>query len=71
MGLGWVTTRLKDGMPAAVANLVPLITKRMESSVSASTLEQHPLRDYLRSKTDLFLFDIFARTFLPKMSYAV
>jgi asparagine synthase (glutamine-hydrolysing) len=71
LGLGWVTTRLKEGMPAAVANLAPLIAERMESSISDSTLAEHPLRAYLRSKTDLFLFDIFARTFLPEMNYAV
>jgi len=70
LGLGWVTTRLKEGMPAAVANLAPLISERMESSISDSTLAQHPLRDYLKSKMDIFLFYIFARTFLPEMSYA-
>jgi len=42
----------------------------MESSISDSTLAQHPLRDYLKSKMDIFLFYIFARTFLPEMSYA-
>jgi hypothetical protein len=58
-------------MPAAVANLAPLIAERMKSSISDSTLAKHPLRAYLGSKMDLFLFDIFARTFLPEMSYAV
>jgi asparagine synthase (glutamine-hydrolysing) len=71
LGLGWVTTRLKDGMPAAVANIAPLITERIESLVSDTTLAQHPLKAYLRSKTDLYLFDIFANTFLAEKSYAI
>ena len=70
LGLGWVTTRLKEGMPAAIANVAPLITEKMESSIRDSTLEEHPLREYFRSKMELFLFGIFARTFL-RDGYAI
>lgn len=71
LGLGWVLTRLKEGMPASLANIAPLITERMEASVSDSPFSQHPLKRYLQSKADVYLFDIFAEKFLPRVSYAV
>jgi len=71
LGLGWVLTRLKEGMPAAVSNIAPSITERIEASVSDSAFSQHPLKRYLQSKADVYLFDIFAETFLPQVSYAV
>ena len=71
LGLDWVLTRLKEGMPAAVSNLAPLISERMEASIDDSALSQHPLRTYLRSKTDIYLFDMFAETFLPEVDYAI
>lgn len=71
LGLGWVLTRLKEGMPAAVSSLAPLISERMEASIDDSVLSQHPLRTYLRSKTDIYLFDMFAETFLPEGDYAI
>jgi len=71
LGLDWVPTRLKEGMPAAVSNLAPLISERMESSIADSTLSQHPLRNYLRSKTDIYLYNIFAEIFLPGVDYAL
>ncbi len=71
LGLDWVLTRLKEGMPAAVSNLVPLISERMEASIDDSALSQHPLRTYLRSKTDIYLFDMFAETFLLEVDYAI
>jgi len=71
LGLDWVLTRLKEGMPAAVSNLAPLISERMEASIDGSILSQHPLRKYLRSKTDIYLFDMFAETFLPGVDYAI
>ena len=71
LGLDWVLTRLKEGMPAAVSNLAPLIRERMESSIDDSVLSQHPLRTYLRCKTDIYLFNKFAETFLPGVDYAL
>jgi len=71
LGLDWVLTRLKEGMPTAVSNLAPLISERMEASIDDSVLSQHPLRTYLRSKTDIYLFDMFAETFLSGVDYAI
>ena len=71
LGLGWVLSRLKEGMPAAISNLTPQIRERMEASVDDSALSRHPLRMYLRSKTDLYLFDMFAEEFLPRGDYAI
>ena len=63
LGLDRVLTRLKEGMPAAVSGLAPLITEQMEASIDDSTLAQHPLKDYLRCKSDVYLFNMFAETF--------
>ncbi len=71
LGLDWVLTRLKEGMPAAVSNIAPLIRERMEASIDDSALSRHPLRTYLRSKTDMYLFDMFAETFLSGVGYAI
>lgn len=71
LGLDWVVTRLKEGMPAAVSNVAPVITQRIEDCISDSAFIKHPLRKYLRSKTDMYLFDIFAETFLPEAIHAI
>ncbi len=71
LGLDWVLTRLKEGMPAAVSNIAPLIRERMEASIDDSAFSRHPLRTYLRSKTDMYLFDMFAETFLSGVGYAI
>jgi len=71
LGLDWVLTRLKEGMPAAVSNIAPLIRERMEASIDDSALSRHHLRTYLRSKTDMYLFDMFAETFLSGVGYAI
>ena len=71
LGLDWVVTRLKEGMPAAVSSLAPIISQRIEDSIDDSAFTRHPLRKYLRSKTDMYLFDIFTETFLPEAIYAV
>jgi len=71
LGLDWVTTRLKESMPAAVSSLAPLISERMEASIDDSALLQHPLRAYLRCKTDIYLFNLFAEIFIPGVEYAI
>lgn len=71
LGLDWVLTRLKEGMPAAVSGIAKLVTEKMEASIDDSTFSQHPLRTYLRSKTDMYLFDIFTKTFLTRSGYAI
>ena len=71
LGLDWVLTRLKESMPAAVSNIAPLIRERMEASIDDSAFSRHPLRTYLRSKTDMYLFDMFAETFLFGVGYAI
>ena len=71
LGLDWVLTRLKEGMPAAVSGLAPLITERMEAAIDDSALSQHPLKAYLRCKSDVYLFNIFAETFQLGAEYAL
>lgn len=71
LGLEWVLTRLKGGMPAALSNLAPLISERMEARIDDSAFSRHPLRPYLSTKTDMYFFDLFAETFLPMGGYGV
>lgn len=71
LGLGSVLTRLKEGMPAAVSSLAPLITERMESTIDDLAFSCHPLRDYLQSKSDLYLFNLFAETFHVEVEHAL
>lgn len=71
LGLGWVLTRLKEGMPAAVTSLAPIVIERIEASMDDFTFLRHPLRKYFRNKSDMYLFDIFARAFMPEVSFAV
>jgi asparagine synthase (glutamine-hydrolysing) len=71
LGLDWVLTRPKVSMPAAVSSIAPLVCQRMEASIDASALSQHPLKTYLRCKTDIYLFNKFAETFLPGVDYAL
>lgn len=71
LGLDWIPNRLKEGMPAAISNIALIISQRIEDLIDDSALTQHPMRDYLQSKTDIYLFDIFAKTFLPESVYAL
>jgi asparagine synthase (glutamine-hydrolysing) len=71
LGLDWVATRSKEGMPAAVSSVASVIKQRIEDSISDSSLMRHPYRKYLCSKFDMYLFDMFADTFLPEATYAV
>lgn len=71
LGLDWVLTREKESMPAAVSHLAPMITQRMEQLVEDSVLLEHPLRRYLSTKTDVYLFDIFAENFLTTDNHAL
>lgn len=63
LGLGWVLSRLKQGMPAAVEHLAQAIRKRMEAAVSDDHFVRHPLRSYLVTKSDVYLFDKFTEQF--------
>lgn len=63
LGLGWVLSRLKQGMPAAVEHLAQAIRERMEAAVSDDHFTRHPLRSYLATKSDVYLFDRFAERF--------
>lgn len=71
LGLDWVVTRSKEGMPAAVSSLAPIINQTIEDSITDSSLTQHPFKKYLRSKFDMYLFDMFTKTFLPEAIYAI
>lgn len=71
LGLDWVAVRPKEAMPTAVAGLAPCIAQRMEASIDDTSISRHPLKRYLRSKADVYLFDLFAETFLPGESCAI
>lgn len=63
LGLGWVLSRLKQGMPAAIERLAPAIQERMEAAVSDDHFSRHPLHSYLATKSHVYLFDKFAERF--------
>jgi len=71
LGLDWVLSRPKEAMPTAVSNLAPCIAQRFEASVDDKWLACHPLNIYFQSKVDVYLFDLFAETFLPGESNAI
>lgn len=71
LGLELVLTRSKKGMPAALSNLAPLISERMEARIADSAFSRHPLRPYFSTKTDMYFFDLFAETFLSMGGYGV
>jgi hypothetical protein len=71
LGLDWVLTRPKVSMPAAVSSIASLVCQRMEASIDDLAFSQHPLRPYLRCKTDTYLFNVFAEMFLSGVDRAL
>lgn len=71
LGLDWVPNRLKEGMPAAISGLVPIINHQIEDFIVDSALTHHPLRNYLLNKTDIYFYNIFAKAFLAESTYAI
>ncbi len=71
LGLEWVLTRRKLGMPAALGNLAGLIAERMAAEVTDADFASHPLRPYLASKVDVYLFRKFAECFQLEMPDAI
>ena len=71
LGLDWVLTRPKEGMPAALHTLAPAITRIMEDAVEDSTFSEHPLRPFFVTKADQYLFNVFAEAFLPQTKHAL
>lgn len=63
LGIQEVTTRLKMGMPSAVANLDAEIFKQVEHAITDEEIRRHPLSHLLGSKMDLLLFDLFEHIF--------
>jgi asparagine synthase (glutamine-hydrolysing) len=63
LGIQEVTTRLKMGMPSAVANLDAKILKQVEHAITDEEIRRHPLSHVLGSKMDLLLFDLFEHIF--------
>lgn len=66
LGLEWVLVRRKMGMPAALSNLAKPIQEKMEASVDDVAFAEHPLKDYLLTKTNVYLFDLFCKAFLSE-----
>ncbi len=71
LGLDWVPDRLKEGMPAAISSLAPIINKIIEGSIDDSVATSHALGNYLLSKTDIYYYELFAKTFLSEYEYAL
>lgn len=69
LGLDWVLTRDKQGMPSALTNIGESIRLMMESAVSDQVFERRPLKEYLHSKTDAYLFDLFSKAFLKRPAH--
>ena len=63
VGLEWITTRLKVGMPYAVANLDTEVLKKVDQAISDIDVRRHPLGGILDSKMNLLVFDIFEHIF--------
>jgi len=66
LGLEWVLVRRKMGMPTALSNIAKPIQERMENAVSDVAFSDRPLKDYLHTKTDVYLFDLFNKAFLSE-----
>ena len=66
LGLDWVLNRKKQGMPSALANIAGYIQQRMESEISDTVYSERPLKDYLHTKADVYLFDLFNKKFLSE-----
>ena len=64
MGLDWVNSRLKLGMPAAISRIDQEVTESIEKAISAEELQHHPLGNILGSKMNLILYDLFEHIFL-------
>ena len=71
LGLEWVPGRLKEGMPAAISGLAPIINQTIENSIDDSVVTRHVLRNYLLSKADIYYYELFAKAFLPEHEYAL
>ncbi len=71
LGLGWIIDRPKESMPSAIKSLGPDIQGRIESLIGETDLVKHPFGNYLSNKTDMYLFDIFANSFLTEHKYAL
>jgi asparagine synthase (glutamine-hydrolysing) len=63
IGLGWISKRLKMGMPSAIAKLDTEILQKVDQSISNEEMHQHPLGEMLGSKMNLLVFDIFEHIF--------
>jgi len=63
LGIQEVTTRLKMGMPSAVANLDAKISEQVEGAITDEEIRKHPLSHLLDSKMGLLLFDLFEHIF--------
>lgn len=63
MGLEWVNSRLKLGMPAAISRIDKEVTESVEKAISVNELQRHPLGNILGSKMNLLLYDLFEHIF--------
>jgi len=70
LGLDWVCDRQKYGMPASVASIAPYIKERIEETVSDEDLKHHPMRRFLHTKMDVYIFNLFTKIFSLENEYA-
>jgi len=64
LGLGWILNRPKEAMPSSIRKIACTVTDRLEGIIDDSTLSQHPLGKYFDSKSEMYLYDLFADIFL-------
>lgn len=69
LGLDWVCDRQKYGMPASVAAIAPYIKEKIEAAVSDGDLKHHPMRRFLHTKMDVYLYNRFAKIFSLENEY--
>jgi asparagine synthase (glutamine-hydrolysing) len=63
-GIQEVASREKYGMPAALDSMKPKIQNTINRLVSKVTLNSHPFRQYLKTPTDVLMFDLFYFLFI-------
>jgi len=71
LGLDWIINRPKESMPSAIKSLDMEIQGRIDSLIGETDLAKHPYSNFLSNKTDMYLFDIFANSFLTEHKYAL
>ena len=68
-GLSDILKRKKYGMPAALAHISPQIRDTIQNLIPKESIQQHPFRKYLKSASDVLMFDLFYYFMIYKRGY--